>query len=112
MLEPCLCSWLSLQHLDSLVYEEQLQAWMLDHKFWVPLISERHFFWTPCVLNFCVTTVFASPRQIRFEVMNGNARINSYPPDSEIHEKKKCEQKQQEAGLYRYTLRVEGWNNE
>ena len=70
-------------------------------------------FGTPCILNFSVTTqtVFASPRQIRFEVI-GNAQINSVQPHSEIHEKKICEQKQQEAGLYRYTLRVEGWNNE
>ena len=112
MLEPCLCSWLSLQHLDSLVYEEQLQAWMLDHNFSLNF-RKALFFETPCILNFSVTTqtVFASPRQIRFEVI-GNAQINSVHPHSEIHEKKKCEQKQQEAGLYRYTLRVEGWNNE
>ena len=113
LLEPCLCSWSSTQHLDFLVYEEQLQAWIIDHKFWVSLISEMHFFGTPCFRNFSVTTqtVFASPRQIRFEVI-GNSRINSVHPHSEIHEKKKCEQKQQEAGPYRYTLRVEGWNNE
>ena len=103
LLEHYSCSWSSIQHLDFLVYEEQLQAWMLVHKFG-----------TPCILNFSVTTqtVFSSVRQIQFEVMNGKARINSVPPHSEIHEKKKCEQKQQEAGLYRYTLRVEGWNNE
>ena len=72
-----------------------------------------HFFGTLRILNFSVTTQtdFASPRQIWFEVIS-NSLKNSVQPHSEIHEKKKCEQKQQEAGLHRYTLRVEGWNNE
>ena len=85
LLEPCSCSWSSIRHLNFLVYEEQLQAWMLDHSF--SLISEMHFFGTPCILNFSVTTqtVFASPRQIRFEVI-GNAQINSVHPHSEIEE--------------------------
>ena len=42
LLEPCLCLWSSIRHLNFLVYEGQLQAWMLDHNF--SIISERHFF--------------------------------------------------------------------